>query len=205
MDTHWTYTFAEFGPSEVEHMTGMSANLQRVWRRRGHLPSSGGAHARFKPLLAAEIAVRHVLAGRGIPPSQSAAIGNAAAPHVLWSALMDADGACEVYGTPSAVAEFQRDFHDNETLASQIAGLGVEQPKRFIIAEDFAEPSLESGFSQVELGEYVVGQYLNLATLGRRFAERAQRPLVTVQLEPAPTTPAERRRQLRRLVPARGG
>lgn len=81
--------FNIFKPAEVEAMTGLSAELQRVWRRRDHLPKTlFNKHATFSTLDVAYIALlyRMTVVGSGIELAKREARRYALplCSHLLW-------------------------------------------------------------------------------------------------------------------------
>lgn len=55
-------------PGELEQISGLGVDMQRVWRRRGQLPSHGSGHARFTIAEVVEIALRVSLSRTGVSP-----------------------------------------------------------------------------------------------------------------------------------------
>lgn len=192
-------------PAELESVTGLSTAMQRVWRQRGFLPSPANKHARFSLLEAAEMMVRHTLSARGFPPSQSSKAGAIAAPVVLWCALMDGDGACEVVGPESEVEAFEYAYCLDDKIIRDV--VPVEgNPRRYLLAFDNEEPELEDGLGAVIDGSNAEsGYFINLEVLGRRFVERLGRPLVKADLGDPQASPGERRRYVRRLLRSNSG
>lgn len=81
------FDLAEFTPSEVEAITGLSTGAQRDWRHRGLIESVEG-HARFDILDLAGIYAQKALADRGIGPQRSADVKSILSEVIAWHALI---------------------------------------------------------------------------------------------------------------------
>lgn len=188
-------TQTHFSPSEVAEISGLSPEMQRVWRRRGQLPGGMGSPARFNAIDAAELIVRYELSRYGVSPSESAGAGRQAAPIVLCFALLGADGACEVLGTEPDVSSFLREFEDEHHLAAGLAG--ATTLANYVWRADGDEVELVSDLQDAGAsGDFLSGFFIDLSHAGRRLAEVAGRPLMTVELEPTDGRPGKRVRRL---------
>jgi hypothetical protein len=188
-------SFAQFGPGELERITGFPQHLQRLWRRRGHL-SAKTPHARshFSAVEVAELFVRYLLAVYCVSPTESRAIGEKAGPMVLWAALLCCDGACEVLGEREDVERLINAFAHDDGLASSLAGFEGEFTQ-FLWSGDgssfeFTKES-EPVFASFPHYSYV---FLDLEWMGTTLGQRAGKPLVTVRLDAGP------QRTIRRLT-----
>ena len=194
-------THAQLSPAEIERVTGVGAELQRLWRKRGYLASRAPGHARFDIFDAAALAVRQVLAKRGLSPRFSEACGALAAPMVVVCALMYADGVCDVMGEPDFVAQFEHEYHKDAALICELSGIGETDVRRYLLAFDDDEPQLAENLSEaIEQSGAESGYFVNLDVLGMRIAERSGRPLVTARVGPPAASPAEKRRHVRRVM-----
>lgn len=78
-----TLDLATFSAGDVERVTGVSAVLQREWRRRGFLPETApGQKARFNLFTMAELLVMQRLAEHGVGPASSVSVAN------MWGAVV---------------------------------------------------------------------------------------------------------------------
>lgn len=173
--------FSAFSSGELEAATGLTADLQRVWRRRGHLPACQGGRAIFNAREAAAIAVRLELARFGVPPSDTVAIGDRAAGTVLYGALLSRSRAAEVRGPFSEVARVAASFAENDRLAEAITGadgggryLWAHSPLQLEFINDIASMISEERFPAMLV--------LDLTVVGVRLAERAPKPLFVLDV-----------------------
>lgn len=173
--------FNAFSPGELEIATGLTADLQRVWRRRGHLPARDGGRASFDAREAAAIAVRLELARFGVSPSDTTSIGDDAAGTVLHSALLSRSRAAEVRGLFSEVARVAASFDDDDRLAGAVTGasgggryLWASSPSHLEFVDDIASMISEERFSAMLL--------LDLTVVGVRLADRAPKPLFIIDV-----------------------
>lgn len=180
-----------FSPAELAVLSGLNAEMQRVWRRRDQLPGTGNP-TRFTSLEAAEVLVRHRLSLFGVTPGQSQEIGQRAAPLAVYFSLLDADGACEVLGQKDDVDRILDDHDNGDRLARWITG--VEEINRFLWRADDGDLDLVADIQDITLpGEHITAFFIDLMAAGSRLGETAGRPLVTVQLElPAGSRPYRR-------------
>lgn len=79
-------TLTTFTPSEAERITGVSNDLQRNWRRRGHLRSHDG-HARFDAFALADMWGLKMLSDRGIGPTDGVQALDSMSTRLVWHAL----------------------------------------------------------------------------------------------------------------------
>lgn len=192
------HVFAEFTPAELAEMTGLSAELQRVWIRRGQLSASRGRPLRYDAREAAEIFIRLELSRLGVSPSESAEWGRKAMPSVFWKALLaEGTGSCEVIGPQSDVDAFLHRVADDTRWADQLAGVS-NAPAQYLFRADQGLWDLARSPDTMEVeGERLVVLYINLYTAGQLLAERAKRPLITFEL---PTLGSSTGRTVRRLT-----
>lgn len=196
-DDDWHVSYANFTPSELETATGLSAELQRVWRRRGQLPRTGTGMTRFTVQEAAALIVRQRLTMVGVAPGDSEAIAEKCAPIVLYCSLMNVPSTCEVYGTEWEVNEFKNSYHMNTDSIKRISGIGDEACVPFLLGTDAGSLFLVASLEEVRSDSFVeYGHFLNLEALGGALAHRARRPLFTVAFaehDAAAGGPRERR------------
>lgn len=191
----YTYSFCELTPSQLAEATGLSPELQRVWRRRDQLPQTTGSPARFTSKDAAEVLVRYELSRNGFAPSETGALSAQIAPSVLWFALLMADGACEIFGDEATVTEFLDDFDDSDGIARHISG--VETLSRFAWRADGGTMEVTNDRRHMgEEGDHLSVFYLDLSTAGVLLANRVGRPLVAVEASNGGAQPGKRVRRL---------
>lgn len=186
----YIYTFTKFKPGEVYKLTGMTPDLQRLWKRRGQMPLGYGDSEPITARVVAEIYVRHQLALCGLPPSESADIAAQAAKIVLWFALLNHDGACAVVGPKQDVTDFINLFTRNDNLATTICGISINDVFRYLyryggkgqfqFAKDSDTVSKASTFTSLTL--------LDLEEIGNSIWSQTGRPLLTVEI-PSDTIP----------------
>lgn len=174
-----TYSYAEFTPGEVSLMTGLSQELQRVWRRRGQIAAANGATARFDALKVAELFVRHELSLWGCSPKETTIIGSRTAPTILYFALLNGDGACQIMATLGQAEKFIAEFTEEDGFIRKMSG--CEDTSRFICGNDKHDFSMAADMASVlaeELRTSIL--VLDLQLLGTTLADRAPRALVNV-------------------------
>lgn len=204
-DVQFSSQFARFSPAELERMTGMPPGLQRLWRRRELLPLGEGKPVRFNTDEAAEVLVRYALSRQGVGPGDSAVLAKNVVPSVVWWALVGADGACEVVGEQAAVERFLARFESDNGLSQEIAC--STDAWRLIWRADGGDFKFARGADGIGAGEeHLSILYLDLSAAGVFMANRAGRPLVTVELPvPSPAASKRVRRLTRRLLQAENG
>jgi len=179
----------------LAEVTGLSTELQRVWRRRDQLPVATGSPARFNAKDAAEVLVRYELSRNGLPPGESGALSAEVAPSVLWFALLSADGACEIFGEEATVTAFLEHFENSDEIARDIPGMGALS--RFVWRADGGEMDITNDRQNMgEEGDYLSVFYMDLATAGVLLANRIGHPLVTVEMSMEGAPPGKRIRRL---------
>jgi hypothetical protein len=170
-----------FSPGELEVLTGLTADMQRVWRRRGHLPAREGSRTSFDAREAAAVAIRLELARFGVSPSETIGVGEKAAAVVLHSALLSSSRAAEIRGPFSEVARVAAKFAADDRIANAIIGadcsgryLWGPGPSMLAFTEDVA-----SIISDERCTAMLV---LDLTVMGVRLAERAPKPLFLIDV-----------------------
>ena len=107
---------AEFILAEVEALSGLTAETVRSWRRKGYLPPVK-AYAKITVTELASLVIRKRLTTYGFGPADSQPVADRHAPLLLYYAVLDTAGACEVRGTPQALVQFEAEFDRSENLA----------------------------------------------------------------------------------------
>jgi hypothetical protein len=170
-----------FSPSELEIATALTADMQRVWRRRGHLPARDGGRTSFNAREAAAIAVRLELARFGVPPSHTIAIGDEAAATVLYSALLSRSNAAEVRGPFSEVARVAASFAADDRLASAVTG--ADGGRRYLWSHTSTQLQFADDIVPIISDERCAAMLvLDLTVIGVRLADRAPKPLFLIDV-----------------------
>ena len=171
----------QFSPKEVAAATGLSTELQRVWRRRGHLPSCGEGRASFDSSEVAAIAVRHDLTRFGFAPPETIEIGRLAGPIVLYFSLLNSAGAANLRGELKRVAEISQRFAQDDQLARLIAC--VQRPRRFVFSTHPPELDfLDDAASTLSDERFPAMLVLDLAVIGRRLVADNPKPLFLIDM-----------------------
>ena len=89
MDWPLSYRQTQFTPAEVVAITGLTHALQRSWRSQGLLTARTTGHKRFEPVELAEIRIMVVLRSLGLGLQDCREAAEAAAPSVLFLALIN--------------------------------------------------------------------------------------------------------------------
>jgi hypothetical protein len=177
----WPLNYASYSPAELERISGLSTDMQRVWRRRGHLPPVASGHARFDPAQVIEISIRFALSKLGVSPTESRVIDEGAIAGALYHALLGHHGSCEVIGPPAEVDAFL-DVYEDRDLAFSLAG--YPEASNYLIWDD------EDGVRIVDDPQGVFDQRtistiaIDLTVVGAQMMERGRKPIVTLEASP---------------------
>lgn len=158
--------FSEFTAGEAAHITGISQDEQRDWRKRGFLPPVDGGKAKFNVKSLAQMMVAKRLNNLGIGPQTGWELARSCGT-MIFARLMNARIGVD----------------DPEGLAAgrlvQIAP-GSEAEYRWVITED--GKSWARANSAADIAEFIYGAavVLDLDDLAGRLSTRAGRPLVSV-------------------------
>lgn len=189
-------SWAEFSPGALARMTGFSQDLQRVWRRRGQIAPLDGSRARYSSVEVAELFVRHQLSLWGVSPENTSKIGARAGRTALYFALLNVEGACEVCGDDAEVARFLEAFDCDDWLAQELSG--SSQTARYLWRGDCGVSTFEADIQKVFGRERSVSICcIDLAALGTRLGNLAERPILSVTLQKQPNA-----RMVRKLTSA---
>jgi hypothetical protein len=175
-----TITQAIYTPAELEQISGLSTDMQRVWRRRGQLPSQGSGHARFSIAEVIEITLRYALSKIGIPPSEmNLDLAKATSAAMAFATL--GHGGCEIIGPADDVDRFLLEFsEDNGELGVYLA----DSPKEFhyLVLNEWHESRIVDDPTDLVPTTEEVSIIFNLELVGNRLVERGRKPVVTVRL-----------------------
>lgn len=173
--------FNQFSPSEVASITGLSTDLQRVWRRRGHLSACENARASFDASELAEIAVRYDLSRFGFAPPETTNIGKSAFPIVLYFALLTNTGAADLRGGFKRIAMTAKRFSNDDEMARLISGVedtprylrSIDPPKLGLLHDACASLSEENSSAML---------LVDLAIIGQRLVRNNPKPLFLIDI-----------------------
>ncbi|MCF2514544.1 helix-turn-helix domain-containing protein [Sphingomonas sp. G124] len=173
--------YAEYSPGELQRISGLTTDLQRVWRRRGQLvPHRKSGHAKFSPLEVVEITIRYALSKLGIPPGECELDLFDAFSGALFHALLNVDGACEVFGPSEDVDSFLADFAESGRIAHYLAG--SPSAANYLVVNEAHEVRI------VDDPQYVFDKtdpfllVVDLELIGGRLVERGRKPIVAFYL-----------------------
>lgn len=173
--------YAEYTPSELELISGLTRDLQRVWRRRRQLvPARTSGHARFTPLDVIQITIRYALSKLGIPPGECNLDLSDALKGAMFHALLNVEGACEVFGSAKEVDCFLEHFRDAGTIAHDLSGRPAAA-NYLIVNEDHEVRVLDDAHDVLDKSD-PFRVVFDLEVIGARLVERGRKPLVTVYL-----------------------
>jgi hypothetical protein len=176
---------AVYTPADLERISGLRTDMQRVWRRRGQLPALESGHARFGIEEVVEITFRYAMSKIGIPPSELkldlAEATRAAKIHAVF-----AHGGCEVIGPPEEVDIFIRSFAEDqgELGISLVEGQGAPsvKPSSFMVLNEWHETRIVDDPQLLMRETDELNIVFNLALVGARLVERGRKPVLTVSV-----------------------
>ncbi|GAA4746916.1 hypothetical protein GCM10023264_10750 [Sphingomonas daechungensis] len=188
-----TLTKAEYTPGELARISALSTDMQRVWRRRGQLPTRSAGHARFSIAEAIETTFRYALSKVGIPPSEVQLDLSAAASAAMLHAVFT-HGGCEVIGPADEVDEFLTTFaEDSGQLGSLL--VGCPTASHYLVLDEWHQARIVDDPYHLIADTEELNVVFNLALIGARLVERGRKPIITVEF---PQRPGQR--TVRRLT-----
>lgn len=176
----------EITPAELDAVTGLTPEMQRVWRSRGHLAKPQGSQARYRLLETAQILIGYELSKWGILPSTSMKIALRYGGSVVQHAVYNVGGSCEFVGesqdVDNCLKAFDREDIDGP-LVRYIAGNEDNPLANYLVSEDNlpVQPCFELP-RPGDLTGIISLQSLDLHQAGIRLAERIGRPIVKVEV-----------------------
>ncbi|WEK44901.1 MAG: MerR family transcriptional regulator [Candidatus Sphingomonas colombiensis] len=174
----WPRSYATYSAGDLAQISGLTQDMQRLWRKRGHLPEIGGGHARFTPNDVIMITIRYALSKLGVSPSQSPAIADIAIAGALFHAIISHAGACEVIGPAGDVDEFLSGF-ELDDFASDLAG--HPQQTNYLVWDEDGDHRVidrdEAIFDESTI--FIAG--VDLRVVGARLMIRGRKPIVTLE------------------------
>ena len=172
-------TYAFYSPGELAQISGLSTDMQRVWRKRGQLVPLATGHARFKPTEVIEISIRYALSKLGISLADVPAIGPLPINAVIYHALLNCDGACELIGPAQEVNSFLDVFKEDHELALALSGM--PSFSNYLILDDEDRVRVVDDPQHVfdGMGASIIA--IDLQVVGRRLMERGRKAIMTVE------------------------
>lgn len=190
----WLVQETEFSPRELEEISGMSQQLARLWRSRGHLPTS--QKGRWNSHSAREVVRAYLLCALsklGVAPSDSGQAVADVESAVYFFAVSAGDGACDFRGPRSLVEDLRRQYDEDLGLARALAKPGDE--RRFLVSKGGAEVFRQSDLSgAIENEQFEHFFCIDLLTAGKGIATRAGKPLCSFIYRDAEGTESKVRR-----------
>ena len=174
----WRLTYASYSAGEVARISGLSPDMQRVWRRRGYLPQVESGHARFRPAEVVEISIRYALSKLGVPPSESRAIHGNAISGALWSALINHHGSCEVIGSEKDVDAF---LEDENWPDHALELVGCPANCNYLIWDDEGTTRILNDPQEVFARRSVSIIAIDLEVVGARLMINGRKPIATLE------------------------
>lgn len=173
--------FNQLSPRELAQATGLSADLQRVWRRRGHLPVRNQSRAVFDAEDVAAIMVRYELSKLGVAPGDASLVSDVAAPILLYFVLLSSDFAFDIRGGLKRWAEIAEQFEEDDDIARRISG--VSHAPRYLWSANLPEFQFVEDFAAILLAErYPAMLLLDLAVVGGNLAANSPKPLFLIDV-----------------------
>ncbi|MDR6708373.1 hypothetical protein J2X73_002752 [Novosphingobium sp. 1748] len=172
----------QFLPRELALATGLSTDLQRVWRRRGHLPEREEGFAHFNSVDVAAISVRYELSRMGVAPGDTARIGEEIARLVLYFALLSDDCVASVRGGLRRLTSMGAGYEEDDELAQRVSG--VQDRRRYLWSAQPPQMALADDITPLLSQEqYSAMLHLDLVVIGKRLAENSPKPLFLIDLK----------------------
>ncbi len=170
-----------FTPAEVAAMTGLGADLQRVWRRRDQLAAPAEGQIGIDAEEVAAVAVRHALTTFGFSPTDTLSISREAASQVLFYALLSDTGAADIRGPLKRIAEIAGQFEQDERIAMAISG--ITQPITHLWSA--GPPAVEfanDAAAMLSEERYPVMLVIDLALMGHKLVRASTKPLFLIDV-----------------------
>jgi hypothetical protein len=173
-----TISEAIYTPSELEGISGLSVDLQRVWRRRGQLPALAGKHARFTIADVVEITIRTALSRAGVPPSDEIDLKDAtkaAKYHAVFS-----HAAVELIG-PAAAVDCLYDYFEKDS--DELGRLLVGDPSQtsYLVLTAQRQTRIVDRLEDLIAHDEELNFVYNIQRLGVLLVERGRKPVFIIQ------------------------
>lgn len=173
--------FSTFEARQSQHISGVSKQTQRDWRFHGYLERAGEGRANHDAFDLARLVFMRALADRGVGPADSSKIAPSAALRIAYFAMCVPSAFEDKTG-----GEFTRGMKArNRPLASAFVQWkhSKHDPARYLVTTESGSISFTNDIAAEFAGKSFDQAVfvLDLKTLGETIAERAGRPLVTVE------------------------
>jgi hypothetical protein len=178
-------TPAVYTPGDLEQISGLRTDMQRVWRRRGQLPALESGHARFSIQEVVEITFRYAMSKIGIPPSELKLDLSEATRAAKFHAVF-AHGGCEVIGPPDEVDTFIRTFAEDHELGISLVesqDASSLKPSSYMVLNEWHETRIVDDAEHLVRDTDELNIVFNLALVGARLVERGRKPVLTVRFQ----------------------
>ena len=187
----------DFDPEDIARVSGLSIDLQKLWRSRGVIPKKTGTRVRYSPSDAAKFTLVRIVQSNGCSQAQAIETGEKFKDLLLKLAMLDGEGAVAIVGTPPFVTAFLKSWENSEELSGFISGCQTSVRGRILISADGADFEIASRVPDLDLLESPT-QFtaINLAALARVFVNAFGKPFVLVQEKLEPGSKAPRIRKL---------
>ncbi|MBX3531699.1 MAG: hypothetical protein KF849_13910 [Rhizobiaceae bacterium] len=174
----------ELTPSELEAASGLTTEMQRVWRSRGQLQKEKRSHARYSLRETAVLLLAYEVTRWGIAPTEAIKIGKRYGPSIIQLALFNVEGTCEIHGERVHVETLRNMLTEDsaEYIFRILAQNEIDSPPRCLISSDRSVPQAEFEYPHQDEDSSVSLQIINLVNAGIQLAVRIGRPLVKVEI-----------------------
>jgi hypothetical protein len=174
------FSFNHFSPSELAKITGLGIDMQRVWRKREHLPANTSTRASFDTHEVLAIAVRYELSKLGVSPRFTEEAAARSVPAVLASILLNCQQGVAIRGTIQQVAITTAAMAHSAKFAYQISEF--DGNSRFLWSCSPPEFELIIDIGHVTDQSEIVGHIMiDLEALGIKLAKRTPKPFVIIE------------------------
>lgn len=173
----------KFTTSEVAMIAGMTQDLVRLWRSRGHIEVKGKRGAVYPAIEVAEIMIRYDLSRNGLAPKESKELGRTCALKIMQHVMFNHPSACEVSGSEAAV-NWIRDLHQNSDRLTDFL-FGSETGEELLVKVDDEEEFSwrPSTAPALDLPNYRTALVFNLEGYAARLVELAGKPIMHFNFE----------------------
>ena len=173
--------FGHFSSAELGAATGLSAELQYVWRCRGHLPERSQSKEIFDSIDVASISVRYELSKIGVAPTETSHLGDEISRLVLYYALLTNDRAASVQGGLKRLSQVAGQFDADDEVARRISGISARW--RYIWSPAPTALDLVVDFGAILSAErFPAMVVLDLAVIGSNLASNSPKPLFMIDV-----------------------